>query len=347
MTFTAGFGDDAQTRASIEYTYDDVAAKYKGHVSFVANDKISIFSANNTNVEFTTTVGGAEATFDGTAIAGDGTYYAIYPYSSSYTFSAGEVSDVFIPYEQDAAASSPCGWDPSAPIAYATTTGSNLQFHNACALLKVTNDTGDGATISVGKEDGPEMTGHYNLNTSNGTLTGNGQRWGVARVADVPNGKTIYIAIVPGTYSGFNVNWKTDNINSYPKTKSDDVTFEAGKIYDLGYTSSWMPFVWYFPKMSWSYDDGYTYGDVKFQGEGDLTFEGGELSTMGNCTFTALSGKKFTKIVINATYVDQEDDENWTVDESNSTATWEGDASPSVSINIDAEGISSIAFYFE
>ena len=50
MTFTAGFGDEAQTRA----TLDGSTKK----VSFDAGDAISILSANNTNTNFTTTAGG-------------------------------------------------------------------------------------------------------------------------------------------------------------------------------------------------------------------------------------------------------------------------------------------------
>ena len=61
MTFTAGFGDEAQTRASLNGSTKEV--------SFDAGDEISILSANNTNTKFTTTAGGASATFTGTATA--------------------------------------------------------------------------------------------------------------------------------------------------------------------------------------------------------------------------------------------------------------------------------------
>ena len=69
MTFTAGYNEGAQTRATMDFSTKKV--------SFDANDEISILSAKNTNTKFTTTAGGASATFSGTA-ADDSKFYAIY-----------------------------------------------------------------------------------------------------------------------------------------------------------------------------------------------------------------------------------------------------------------------------
>ena len=243
MTFTAGFGDGAQTRTSLSGK----------SVSFVAGDAISIFSANNSNKEFTTTAGGASATFNGTATAGDPTYYAVYPYKDSYTFesSTGVVSGVVIPNDQSAAASNASGWDPNAVIAYATTTGSSLQFKNACALLKVTNDVNDVVRIFVTAYSANSpytpsnpyhgaMSGVYDLNTSNGTLSKESiadTETAVEVKGGVPNGKTIYIAIVPGNKEVFTA-WYESSSQVISKSKNG-FNFEAGKIYDLGSTSSW------------------------------------------------------------------------------------------------------------
>ena len=227
MTFTAGFGDGATTRASL--------SGYS--VTFDAGDKISIFSANNNNVQFTTSAGGASATFSGTATAGDPTYYAVYPYKNSYTFSAGVVSGVVIPHDQSAAAYSGCGWDPNAAIAYATTTVSSLQFYNACALLKVTNNTGEVANIMINKGgSGEGFAGEFNLNTSTGALTCT-SHFSEIDVYGVPNSKTIYIAVAPGTYEDFSASANL-SMNNKRKEKSS-VTFEKGKIYNLGNVSDW------------------------------------------------------------------------------------------------------------
>ena len=224
MTFTAGFGDGATTRASL--------SGYS--VTFDANDNISIFSANNSNVQFTTTAGGASATFSGTATAGDPTYYAVYPYNNSYTFSAGVVSGVEIPTSQFGAAGG--GWQPDAPIAYATTTGTNLQFHNACALLKINNDRGNAMNIEVGCDEA--LTGTFSLDTSSGALLSGTNTKIFAMVGSVSSGKTIYIAIAPGEKNNFRAVW--DGMDGrVEKRKYSAVTFEAGKIYDLGNTSAW------------------------------------------------------------------------------------------------------------
>ena len=224
MTFTAGFGDEAQTRAAL-----DGSTK---KVSFDANDKISILSANNMNTQFTTSAGGASATFTGTATA-DSKFYAVYPYTDGLTLdpSTGIISGVTIPANQNGAATS--GWDPAAPIAYATTTGTSLQFKNACALLKITNDKGNATMIRVDCSEA--LAGTFSLNTSSGALSGT-NTVSVARVMNVPSGKTIYIAIAPGEKTYFTALW---NGGSYATKEKASVTFVAGKIYDLGNTSAW------------------------------------------------------------------------------------------------------------
>ena len=225
MTFTAGFGDEAQTRAAL-----DGSTK---KVSFDANDKISILSANNNNVTFTTSAGGASATFTGTATA-DSKFYAVYPYTDGLTLdpSTGIISGVTIPAIQDI--TSTCGWDPAAPIAYATTTGTSLQFKNACALLKINNDKGVAAFIRVGCNEA--LAGTFSLNTSSGALSGTNTS-PLARVVNVPSGKTIYIAIAPGEKTDFVASWNRGG--SYAMKEKASVTFEAGKIYNLGNTSEW------------------------------------------------------------------------------------------------------------
>ena len=226
MTFTAGFGDGAQTRASLNGSTKEV--------SFDAGDEISILSANNTNTEFTTTAGGASATFTGTATAGDPTYYAVYPYTDDLTLSGTTISGVTIPTFQVNAVNSTCGWDPAAPIAYATTTGTSLQFHNACALLKINNDRGDATEIFVDCNEA--LTGIFSLDTSSGALSGTSTS-PFAFAENVPSGTKIYIAIAPGPKTNFRAGWDDEN-DPAVKMKSS-VTFEAGKIYDLGNTSEW------------------------------------------------------------------------------------------------------------
>jgi hypothetical protein len=224
MTFTAGYGDEAQTRAAL-----DGSTK---KVSFEAYDYISILSAKNTNTRFTTTEDGASVTFTGTATA-DSKFYAVYPYTDGLTLSGTTISGVRIPRDQFAA-ESPCGWDPTAPIAYATTTGTSLQFHNACALLKINNDRGYATRILVGCNEA--LTGTFSLDTSSGALS-DIETFTHAQAVSVPSKTKIYIAIAPGTKTSLMAVW--DDGVSYAVKMKSSVTFEAGKIYDLGNTSEW------------------------------------------------------------------------------------------------------------
>ena len=229
MTFTAGFGDEAQTRAAL-----DGSTK---KVSFVKFDDISILSAKNTNTRFTTEDDGASATFTGTA-TDDSKFYAVYPYTDGLTLdpSTGIISGVTIPDGQTGHDWSECGWDPRAPIAYATTTGTSLQFHNACALLKITNDRGDANNITVQCDDADALTGTFSLNTSSGALSGTNTN-PYALAGNVSANKTIYIAIAPGTKTNFMAVWSGGS--GVAMKEKSSVTFEAGKIYNLGNTSAW------------------------------------------------------------------------------------------------------------
>jgi hypothetical protein len=249
----AAAGNPAPTTASIEdYTAGTFGWDGDGSAAtglptintFAANDKISILSAKNTNTQFTTSAGGASADFTGTA-TDDSKFYAVYPYTDGLALSGDVISGIVIPTSQWNSGwnsdSDFSGWDPKAPIAYATTTGSSLTFHNACAILKVTFPmafTYGRFTISANEP----LAGTFSLDTSTGTLTPTSGSTTVTvgnpinlmkGICTDGNGKTVYVAIAPGTYTGFNLHIYNENDKDKSKTKSS-VTFEAGKIYDLG-----------------------------------------------------------------------------------------------------------------
>ena len=218
--------------------------------TFAANDEISILSAKNTNTQFTTSAGGASATFSGTA-TDDSKFYAVYPYTDGLTLSGDVISGVEIPTSQwnsnwNRDHISYSGWDPKAPIAYSTTTGSSLTFHNACAILKVTFiDAGVYGRFTISANE--PLAGTFSLDTSTGTLTPTpgSTTVTVGNPSDISSGictdfseKTVYVAIAPGTYTGFNLHIYSQ-FGEKSKTKSGSVTFEAGKIYDLGSYDLW------------------------------------------------------------------------------------------------------------
>ena len=237
MTFTAGYNEGGETRATLNGSTKKV--------SFDANDEISILSAKNTNTKFTTSAGGASADFTGTA-TDDSKFYAVYPYTAGLTLSGDVISGVVIPTNQWNSDWNSfddfSGWDPKAPIAYATTTGSSLTFHNACAILKVTfPEAGTYGRFTISANE--PLAGTFSLDTSTGTLTptSGSTTVTVGDPSDIDNGictdmngKTVYVAIAPGTYTGFNLHIYNEDGDDKSKTKSGSVTFEAGKIYDLG-----------------------------------------------------------------------------------------------------------------
>ena len=251
---TAPADNPAPTTASIEdYTAGTFGWNGDGSAAtglptintFAANDKISILSAKNTNPQFTTSAGGASATFSGTA-ADDSKFYAVYPYTAGLTLSGDVISGIVIPTSQWNSGwnstSNYSGWDPKAPIAYATTTGSSLTFHNACAILKVTI-TGSGTWAIFTISANEPLAGTFSLDTSTGTLTPTSGSTTVAVGTDFSytncfetqgGNKTAYIAIAPGTYTNFTLYLTNEDGGHNSKTKSGSVTFEAGKIYDLG-----------------------------------------------------------------------------------------------------------------
>ena len=208
--------------------------------TFAANDGISILSAKNTNTQFTTSAGGASATFSGTA-TDDAKFYAVYPYTAGLTLSGDVITGVVIPSDQWNALwadyDKTSSWDPKAPIAYATTTGSSLQFHNLCAILIINPYWGGDGWITISADQ--DLAGTFSLDTSTGTLTATagsktvtiGSSSGLMKRV-MGMGEYMYIAIAPGEYTNFKVRTDEDH-GGAEKTKAS-VTFEAGKIYNLG-----------------------------------------------------------------------------------------------------------------
>ena len=240
MTFSAGYGDDATTRATMDFSTKKV--------SFDANDEISILSAKNANAQFTTSAGGASATFTGTA-SDDSKFYAVYPYTAGLALSGTTITGIVIPTDQwndewAVEATPPreiSAWDPKAPIAYATTTGSSLQFHNLCAILKI-DLPGGGSCYTLTISANENLAGTFSLDTSTtpATLTATeGSKSitvGSGSNTIICNGdRHVYVAIAPGTYNSFRIVADSNfDLDDFERTKASAVTFEAGKIYSMG-----------------------------------------------------------------------------------------------------------------
>jgi len=248
--YTAGAfnWDDASARAYHAPRRTSLIDPSTMQVGFNAGDEISILSTNNDNAKFTTTEGGAAASFNGTAVD-DSKYYAIYPYTEGLALNGTTITGLTIPTKQwndkwDDIVDLDINthrliylhvWDRKAPLAYAVTEDATLQFHNLCAILKIFI-VGNPNYLNISANE--PLAGTFNLDTSTGTLTATAGSTSV-EVDNFIHEDYVYIAIAPGTYTNFKVYvencdpWEGDTwIDS--KTKSTSVTFEAGKIYDLG-----------------------------------------------------------------------------------------------------------------
>lgn len=255
VTFTAAVesaasGNPAPTSASIS-GYTGGAFAWTGNATtasdfsmnlFNANDAISLLSEKNANVKFTTTAGGASATFSGTA-TDDSKFCAVYPYTDGLALSGTTITGVKIPTSQwnsDLALEDfkeHSAWDPKAPIAYATTTDGNLQFHNLCAILKFDfPDCGGYFTLTIDANE--PLAGTFSLDTTTGELTATAGSKSVTVGDSYRNEITcygkrhVYVAIAPGTYTGFHV--VAQEMDSKEGHRKASATFEAGKIYSMG-----------------------------------------------------------------------------------------------------------------
>lgn len=230
MTFSAGYTDDAaKTRATLDFS--------SKKVKFDNEDAISILSANNTNQKFTTSGAdyGYKATFTGSAYA-DSKYYSVYPYTGVLTLSGTTINNIEIPASQWNsvwATSGNNGWDPKAPIAWAETTDENLHFYNLCAILRIQTTGTGSSTITISANEALAGTFNLLIDTSTAPSTAElattaSSTNSVTTKSAVAAGNDLYIAIAPGTKTGFNV-------SSAGTTKNkSSIKFEAGYVYNLG-----------------------------------------------------------------------------------------------------------------
>lgn len=237
MTFTAGYVDGGATRAAISGT----------SVTWESGDRIKVFSTkNSTGAVFTTSNTGATATFTGTAVA-DSKFYAVYPLGGS-SLDGTTIKGLRIERNQsnnDAwqsmDAEDTSGLDKWGTFAVAVAdAGQALQFKSICAILKVKLIPGQWgcSNTTVKVQANEDMADMFDYNTEDGTITcqKNGVNYNYVQAQQVKvegGSRTLYLKILPGTYTNFNLLVKGNHETFADKTKTS-VTFEAGKVYDLG-----------------------------------------------------------------------------------------------------------------
>lgn len=237
MTFTAGYGD--ATRAAISGT----------SVTWETGDRIKVFSTKNStgnNFSLSTGAGTNSATFTGIAVD-DSKFYAAYP-AAGTSLDGTTIKGLRIErdqYNMDAWQSrdteDTSGLDKYSTFAVAVAdAGEALQFKSICAILKVKLIPGrwgcGDVTVKVQADE--DMADRFDYNTATGTITcdktGINYNYVQAQQVNVEGGsRTLYLKILPGTYTNFNLS-VTGMMDTFANKTKTSVTFEAGKVYDLG-----------------------------------------------------------------------------------------------------------------
>ncbi len=220
-------------------------------VSFSPNDKIAIFK-NGNRYQFTTTSGGSNAVFDGSIsavdLAAEGDFYALFPYSEDAAISGGTITNVNLSKYSTKTVGS---FAPQQAIFVAKSSTQNLVFKSAVALLKITvpEEIEDLQEIAIfNRIESPltgAITGTFSVTPGDGApvvvVTSRNDASGPHTVG--LNGGTFstgtyYIPVLPSTLTqGFDMklvfNKSGDDFNGRLAIGSA-ITFEAGKVYNLG-----------------------------------------------------------------------------------------------------------------
>lgn len=192
-------------------------------------EKLSIFDGESNNL-FAAELASpsASAQFSGKAKTA-GTYYALYPYSSTAKLSGTEVSTE-LPAAQTATKGS---FDPSAALLFGVSDGTSISLRNLTAMLKFTVPA-NVTSIEV-EGNGTALAGNVKVNVESASLSGATSSKVVLSGKGALVAGTYYIAVAPATVSGLSVKL-IDSANSkyILRSVADARTFDANTIYDMG-----------------------------------------------------------------------------------------------------------------
>lgn len=218
LVFKANIGGD--TRATIAGT----------KVSFEVGDKVGLFSKDNNNVVLTVT-----SVSDGTAILeGEGvvnsTMYAVYPYNAE----ASQSGNYVYGYSLSKSKSLTAGAYPSDAVSLATCTdGETLDFHNLCAIFKLTFDSFAHACdykLGITSNGSESLWGDISINLAAASISHYSNDWdhtfNFGNLAE--DGASYYISVIPTAVTTLYMGNDLYSVN-----KDVNKTLEAGKIYNI------------------------------------------------------------------------------------------------------------------
>ena len=227
-------------------------------VTWKEGDAINIFDGER-NAKFAATSAGSTVTFTSQGGVRDNAsrFVALYPYNIAATYTDGTISNVTLPYCQNAVANS---YDPTCALMTASTTdmGTTLAFKHVCSYVKFSTDFD--CTRVVLKFDRP-VAGKFDITVADdGTPTvsnvkstdGGTAPDSIVVVGDINKDTDYYVAVLPGTEgSSFsmtldpkptkemvNTTTKTINVASHSKHTDKALATTRAKIRSVG-TLTW------------------------------------------------------------------------------------------------------------
>ena len=218
------------------------------NVVFSADDEIAVFAEGTAApYKFTTTAGGANATFTGTAPTAS-TYYALYPYSADATLDGNTIKNVNLSKTSVATDGT---FASKQAIFVAKTTGTALAFKSVCAFLKITvpatiTDLSEISIFNRATDLAGAVTGTFDVVPGDGvpavTITakngGSSEPHTVglspATSGDVIGAGTYYLPVLPVSLTK-GIDLKLGYSDFIGRVLSDyNAVFESGKVYNLG-----------------------------------------------------------------------------------------------------------------
>ena len=172
-------------------------------VSWVAGDEISVFG-ETVNNEFTldSIDGEGKAKFSGSATGSE--FYALYPYDSEASITAGGVITTSLPCDQTGVSGS---FAPGLNKSVAYTDGGTFVMKNVFGLIRFTLTRSDIASVTISSNGNEFMTGQVEITIDGSGIPSCSVVNGTRYVTVHPSGSTFapgtyYAVVLPGTYTG-------------------------------------------------------------------------------------------------------------------------------------------------
>ena len=257
MTFSAS------TQATTPETKTSFAAgETKAEVNWVKGDAITVFDAENKNVEFTTEANGVTSGTFAETVTGsftkssdiDAVFYSVYPYSEENSIAVNEGNTELTVVVPDNQIVSHSTFAPKANVAVAKSDADgNLAFQNLCGYLRFVITKGDRIkSVTISGTNNEVIAGKVKVQWKDGepkvTEIVDGKTSITFSLEDgstFPSGKTYFVTLLPQTLSGIKIEMttvedvKTIGATSYTrtmnpvKTASSPMVIERNKILRL------------------------------------------------------------------------------------------------------------------